>query len=146
MAYLQRNCRASYYDTPVTTLISTMDGYDSYVRSPPPLSRTTTRERDEYRSSDPYRDRRRSPGILPSAQSHPPAADADFLQIVVAEVIVIGDGLAHPLRSTATSLTVFLVTTITVAMIIATVVAHRLNHPPSTAMSRDKSKRYLHCS
>jgi hypothetical protein len=38
-----------------------MDGYDSYARSPPP-SRGSGRERDDYRSADPYRDRRRSPG------------------------------------------------------------------------------------
>nr|POF26109.1 zinc finger protein [Quercus suber] len=33
-----------------------MDGYDAYARSP-----TSTRDRDDYRSTDPYRDRRRSP-------------------------------------------------------------------------------------
>ncbi|GAB1741376.1 hypothetical protein NU219Hw_g6612t1 [Hortaea werneckii] len=39
-----------------------MDVYDSYQRSPPP-SRAPARERDrdDYRASDPYRDRRRSP-------------------------------------------------------------------------------------
>ena len=35
--------------------------YDTYARSPP---RALTRDRDDYRSSDPYRDRRRSPGQL----------------------------------------------------------------------------------
>lgn len=42
-----------------------MDSYSSYSRGTPdaaPLSRVSTRERDDYRSSDPYRDnRRRSP-------------------------------------------------------------------------------------
>ena len=39
-----------------------MDGaYDTYARSPPP-PRGPPRERDDYRSADPYRDRRRSPG------------------------------------------------------------------------------------
>ncbi|KAK3675476.1 hypothetical protein LTR78_004559 [Recurvomyces mirabilis] len=37
-----------------------MDAYDTYARSPPP-SRGSGRERDDYRSADPYRDRRRSP-------------------------------------------------------------------------------------
>ena len=36
--------------------------YESYTRSPPPPSRGSGRERDDYRSADPYRDRRRSPG------------------------------------------------------------------------------------
>lgn len=41
-----------------------MDTYSNYSRGTPdpaPLSRVSTRERDDYRSSDPYRDRRRSP-------------------------------------------------------------------------------------
>ncbi|KAK3071730.1 hypothetical protein LTR53_008125, partial [Teratosphaeriaceae sp. CCFEE 6253] len=37
-----------------------MDGYETYARSPEPV-RGLPRERDEYRSADPYRDRRRSP-------------------------------------------------------------------------------------
>ncbi|KAK5694253.1 hypothetical protein LTR97_009875 [Elasticomyces elasticus] len=37
-----------------------MDSYDSYARSPQPV-RALPRERDDYRSADPYRDRRRSP-------------------------------------------------------------------------------------
>jgi len=40
-----------------------MDTYDPHnARSPPPPSRSSARDRDDYRSSDPYRDRRRSPG------------------------------------------------------------------------------------
>ncbi|KAK5127144.1 hypothetical protein LTR85_008504 [Meristemomyces frigidus] len=39
-----------------------MDGaYEAYQRSPPPPSRGSTRDREEYRPADPYRDRRRSP-------------------------------------------------------------------------------------
>ena len=47
--------------------------YESYARSPP---RGSTRERDDFRSSDPYRDRRRSPGQRPcptNYQSRRPA-------------------------------------------------------------------------
>ncbi|KAK3686584.1 hypothetical protein LTR37_019689 [Vermiconidia calcicola] len=36
--------------------------YDAYARSPP--ARAAPRDRDDYRSSDPYRDRRRSPGQI----------------------------------------------------------------------------------
>jgi hypothetical protein len=43
---------------------SAMDTYSNYSRGTPdaaPLSRVSTRDRDEYRSADQYRDRRRSP-------------------------------------------------------------------------------------
>jgi hypothetical protein len=41
-----------------------MDTYSNYSRGTPdaaPLSRVSTRDRDEYRTADQYRERRRSP-------------------------------------------------------------------------------------
>ena len=49
--------------------------YDTYSRSPAAAARPPTRDREDYRSSDPYRDRRRSPGLqltLPIRTREPP--------------------------------------------------------------------------
>ncbi|KAK4545658.1 hypothetical protein LTR36_002611 [Oleoguttula mirabilis] len=51
-------------------------GYEAYARSPPPLTRVPTRDREEYRPADPYRDRRRSPGGL-DIRSRARAVNAD---------------------------------------------------------------------
>ena len=46
-----------------TALYINMDGYETYAEPRPTLARApSTREREEYRPADPYRDRRRSPG------------------------------------------------------------------------------------
>nr|POF12955.1 zinc finger protein [Quercus suber] len=49
-----------------------MDGYETYARSP-----TSTRERDDYRSGDPYRDRRRSPAPRSRSPRRAPGGKAE---------------------------------------------------------------------
>lgn len=112
-----------------------MDTYSQYSRGTPdpaPLSRVSTRDRDEYRSADQYRERRRSPhpgkcSLTLARQASAPLTSTRKTAAVSATTTATAEtaaALVRLLRLTVISRIVFHVTiTTAVTMTVATAAA-----------------------